>query len=101
MKTWLIYIVKLTWENPILVLGKRMYGYKVHCNLWSIQKCYIYPLIARSTPKKANIAKPQAGSDLPSLEEMGQQELVELVKQLLAERANRQTPLQILTRMSL
>ena len=44
-------------------------------------------------PGKANIAKPQAGSDLPSLEEMGQQELVELVKQLLAERANRQTPL--------
>ena len=54
---------------------------------------YLPPNLPGSTPKKANIAKPQAGSDLPSLEEMGQQELVELVKQLLAERANRQTPL--------
>ena len=54
---------------------------------------YLPPNFPGSTPKKANIAKPQAGSDLPSLEEMGQQELVELVKQLLAERANRQTPL--------
>ena len=54
---------------------------------------YLPPNLPGSTPKKANIAKPQAGSNLPSLEEMGQQELVELVKQLLAERANRQTPL--------
>ena len=54
---------------------------------------YLPPNLPGSTPKKANIAKPQAGSDLPSLEEMGQQELVELVKQLLAERANTQTPL--------
>ena len=54
---------------------------------------YLPPNLPGSTPKKANIAKPQTGSDLPSLEEMGQQELVELVKQLLAERANRQTPL--------
>ena len=54
---------------------------------------YLPPNLPGSTPKKANIAKPQAGSDLPSLEEMGQEELVELVKQLLAERANRQTPL--------
>ena len=54
---------------------------------------YLPPNLPGSTPKKANIAKPQAGSDLPSLEEMGQQELVELVKQLLAERASRQTPL--------
>ena len=30
-------------EVPILVLEKRMCGYKVHCSLWSIQKCYIYP----------------------------------------------------------
>ena len=43
-----------------------------------------------STPKKA---KPQPRNDPPRLEEMGQQELVELVKQLLEERANRQTPL--------
>ena len=54
---------------------------------------YLPPTLPGSTPKKANIAKPQSGSDLPSLEEMGQQELVELVKQLLEERANRQTPL--------
>ena len=54
---------------------------------------YLPPNLPGSTPKKANITKPQPGSDLPSLEEMGQQELVELVKQLLAERANRQTPL--------
>ena len=54
---------------------------------------YLPPNLPGSTPKKADIAKPQTGSDLPSLEEMGQQELVELVKQLLAERANRQTPL--------
>ena len=54
---------------------------------------YLPPNLPGSTPKKANIAKPQTGSDLPSLEEMGQQELIELVKQLLAERANRQTPL--------
>ena len=54
---------------------------------------YLPPNLPGSTPKKADIAKPQSRSDLPSLEEMGQQELVELVKQLLEERANRQTPL--------
>ena len=54
---------------------------------------YLPPNLPGSTPKKANIAKPQSRSDLPSLEEMGQQELVELVKQLLEERANRPTPL--------
>ena len=54
---------------------------------------YLPPNLPGSTPKKASIAKPQSRSDLPSLEEMGQQELVELVKQLLEERANRQTPL--------
>ena len=54
---------------------------------------YLPPNLPGSTPKKANIAKPQPRSDLPSLEEMGQQELVELVKQLLEERANRPTPL--------
>ena len=55
MKTWLTYTVKLIWENPILVLGKRMYGYKVHYNLWSIQKCYIYPLICQGQlPRKLN-----------------------------------------------
>ena len=54
---------------------------------------YLPPTLPGSTPKKANIAKPQSRSDLPSLEEMGQQELVDLVKQLLEERANRPTPL--------
>ena len=54
---------------------------------------YLPPTLSGSTPKKANIAKPQSRSDLPSLEEMGQQELVDLVKQLLEERANRPTPL--------
>ena len=54
---------------------------------------YLPPNLPGSTPKKADIAKPQSGSDLPSLEEMGQQELVELVKQLLEERANRPTSL--------
>ena len=54
---------------------------------------YLPPNLPGSTPKKADIAKPQSRSDLPSLKEMGQQELVELVKQLLEERANRPTPL--------
>ena len=52
---------------------------------------YLPPTLPGSTPKKASIAKPQSRSDLPSLEEMGQQELVDLVKQLLEERANRPT----------
>ena len=51
---------------------------------------YLPPNLPGSTPKKA---KPQPRNDPPRLEEMGQQELVELVKQLLKERANRQTPL--------
>ena len=51
---------------------------------------YLPPNLPGSTPKKA---KPQPKNDPPRLEEMGQQELVELVKQLLEERANRQAPL--------
>ena len=51
---------------------------------------YLPPNLPGSTPKKA---KSQPRNDPPRLEEMGQQELVELVKQLLEERANRQTPL--------
>ena len=54
---------------------------------------YLPPTLPGSTPKKANITKPQSRSYLPSLEEMGQQKLVDLVKQLLEERANRPTPL--------
>ena len=51
---------------------------------------YLPPDLPGSTPKRA---KPQPRSDPPRLEEMGQQELVKLVKQLLEERANRQAPL--------
>ena len=54
---------------------------------------YLPPNLPGSTPKKAEIVKPQSGNDFPSLEEMGQQELVELVRQLLVERANRPTPI--------
>ena len=54
---------------------------------------YLPPHLPGSTPKKAEIAKPQSGNDFRSLEEMGQQELVELVRQLLVERANRPTPI--------
>ena len=54
---------------------------------------YFPPTLPGSTPKKAGTAKPQFKGDSPSLEEMGQQELVDLVKQLLEERANRPTPL--------
>ena len=54
---------------------------------------YLPPSLPGSTPKKAEVAKPQSGNDFPSLEEMGQQELVELVKQLLVERANKPTPI--------
>ena len=54
---------------------------------------YFPPTLPGSTPKKASTARPQSRSDPPSLEEMGQQELVDLVKQLLEERANRPTPL--------
>ena len=54
---------------------------------------YLPLTLPGSTPKKASIAKPQSRSDLPSLEEMVQQELVDLVKQLLEERANRPTSL--------
>ena len=54
---------------------------------------YLPPNLQGSTPKKAEIAKPQSENDFPSLEEMGQQELVELVRQLLVERANKPTPI--------
>ena len=57
------------------------------------QMLYLPPNLPGSTPKNAEIAKPQSGNDFPSLEEMGQQELVELVRQLLVERANKPTPI--------
>ena len=50
---------------------------------------YLPPTLPWSTPKKASTAKPQSENDSPKLEDMGQQELIELVKQLFKERANR------------
>ena len=50
---------------------------------------YLPPTLPGSTPKKASTAKPQSENDPPKLEDMGQQELIELVKQLFEERANR------------
>ena len=50
---------------------------------------YLPPTLPGSTPKKASTAKPQSENDPPKLEEMGQQELIDLVRQLFEERANR------------
>ena len=50
---------------------------------------YLPPTLPGSTSKKASTAKPQSENDPPKLEDMGQQELIELVKQLFEERANR------------
>ena len=50
---------------------------------------YLPPTLPGSTPKKASTAKPLSENDPPKLEEMGQQELIELVRQLFEERANR------------
>ena len=47
---------------------------------------YLPPNLPGSTPKKT---KPQSENDPPKLEEMGHQELIELVRQLFEERANR------------
>ena len=49
---------------------------------------YLPPTLPGSTPKKTT-AKPQSENDHPKLEEMGQQELIELVRQLFEERVNR------------
>ena len=50
---------------------------------------YLPPTLPGSTPKKTGTAKPQSENDSPKLEDTGQQELIELVKQLFEERANR------------
>ena len=50
---------------------------------------YLPLTLPGSTPKKTSTAKPQSENDPPKLEDMGQQELIELVKQLFEERANR------------
>ena len=50
---------------------------------------YLPPTLPGSTPKKDRAAQPPSENDPPKLEEMGQQELIELVRQLFEERANR------------
>ena len=54
---------------------------------------YLPPNLPGSTPKKPDMAKEPNEGNLPSLEEMGHQELVDLVKKLLKERASKPTPL--------
>ena len=50
---------------------------------------YLPPNLPGSTPKKATSLSSQTIDKTPDLEEMNHQELVELVKELLQERANR------------
>ena len=52
---------------------------------------YLPPNLPGSTPKKANVIPSQAREETPELEDMNHQELVDLVKELLQERANRPT----------
>ena len=78
----------------IQALGERMYGKQVHCSQWSILRCYTYlqvcqDLLLRNLKRLEN---PTEGN-LPDLEEMGHHELVDLVKQLLVERASKPTSL--------
>ena len=54
---------------------------------------YLPPNVPGSTPKKADMAKVHTEGDSSSLEEMGHQELVDLVKKLLEETASKPTPL--------
>ena len=54
---------------------------------------YLPPNLPGSTPKKPDMAKVPSEGDPPSLEEMGHQELADLVKKLLEERASKPTPL--------
>ena len=53
---------------------------------------YLLPNLPGSTPKKANLIPSQARGETPDLEDMNHQELVDLVKELLQERANRPPP---------
>ena len=50
---------------------------------------YLPPTLPGSTPKRDRTAQPPSENDPPKLEEMGQHELIELVRQLFEERANR------------
>ena len=54
---------------------------------------YLPPNLPGSTPKKPDMVKVPTEGDPPILEEMGHQELVDLVKKLLEERASKPTPL--------
>ena len=53
---------------------------------------YLPPNLPGSTPKKANLIPFQAREETPDLEDMNHQELVDLVKEFLQERANRPAP---------
>ena len=53
---------------------------------------YLPPNLPCSTPKKANLIPSQTREEIPDLEDMNHQELVDLVKELLKERANRLPP---------
>ena len=50
---------------------------------------YLPPNLPGSTPKKPNLIPSEAGRKNPELEDMNHQELVDLVKELLQERANK------------
>ena len=54
---------------------------------------YLPPNLPSSTPRKPDMVKELTESNLPSLEEMRHHELVDLVKNLLVERASKPTPL--------
>ena len=53
---------------------------------------YLPPNLPDSTPKKTNLIPSQAREETPDLEDMNHQELVDLVKELLQESANRPPP---------
>ena len=53
---------------------------------------YLPPSLPGFTPKKPNIIPSQTRGENPDLEDMNHQELVDLVKELLQERANRPPP---------
>ena len=54
---------------------------------------YLPPSLPGSTPKKPEMVRNPTEGNLPDLEEMGHHELVDLVKQLLVERASKPTSL--------
>ena len=54
---------------------------------------YLPPNLPGSTPRKPEMVRNPTEGNLPSLEEMGHHELIDLVKKLLAERASKPTSL--------